>query len=44
LSQFDFIRIGELERILVESGVGTPEDVQRAAETNQGPVSTTAAA
>ncbi len=28
--------IEELERILVESGVGTPEDVQRAAESNHG--------
>jgi len=28
--------IAELERILVESGVGTPADVQRAAETNHG--------
>jgi type I restriction enzyme R subunit len=28
--------IEELERILVESGVGTPADVQRAAETNHG--------
>jgi type I restriction enzyme, R subunit len=28
--------IGELERILVENGIGTFEDVQRAAESNQG--------
>ena len=28
--------IAELERILVESGIGTPADVQRAAETNHG--------